>query len=89
MIPFSINIWGEALLWICALVLLGYSIYSGTFPGPSYFGIGALCLTAGVLRMTRFSRGRALKKNDDLLVRLDFRSGRKIATAGYLRWELF
>ena len=38
--------------------------------------------------MTRLSRGRATKKNDDLLVRLDFRSGRKIATAS-LRWELF
>ena len=43
-IPFSINLWGEGLLWICALVLLGYSIYSDTFPGPSYFGIGALFL---------------------------------------------
>ena len=84
MIPFSINLWVEGLLWVCALVLLGYSIISDTFPGPSYFGIGAMCLAAGVLRMVRFSRARAPKKNDDLLVRLDFRSGRKIATAGLL-----
>ena len=41
MIPFSINLWGEGLLWICALVLWLLNL-SGTFPGPSYFGIGAL-----------------------------------------------
>jgi putative ABC transport system permease protein len=83
-IPFSINLWSEGFLWICTFVLLGYSIYSDTFPGPSYFGIGALCLAAGVLRMVRRGRVHGPIKNDDLLVRLDFRSGRKIATAGLL-----
>jgi putative ABC transport system permease protein len=84
MLPFSINLWVEGLLWICALVLFGYSICSDTFPGPSYFGIGALFLTAGILRMVRLSRARAPKNKDDLLGRLDFRSGRKIATSSLL-----
>ena len=80
-IPFSINLWVEGLLWICALGLLSYSIYSDKPPGTSYFGIGAMCLTAGVLRLVRLNRARATKKNDDLLIRLDFRSGRKITTS--------
>ena len=76
--------WAELLLWMGVIGLMVYTVGIESLPGPSFFGIGALVVTAGILGVIRVSKRKTPKKPHDILFHLDFRFGRKVVVVGLL-----
>ena len=79
--------WTELLVWVGLIFLVINSLLLELPAGPSFFGIGALALTGGMMRIVRAEKVHAdknLRGRKNLLFHLDSRTGRKMTVVGML-----
>lgn len=79
--------WIEKILWSGLVFFLIACLFFELPPSPSFFGIGALSVFAGLLRLFRHQSYKTNIRSirlSNLLINLDFRSGRKITIMGIL-----
>ena len=84
--------WIEVLVWLVLICVAVFATVSQLPPAVSFFGIGALILAGGLLRLFRLYGNRLeirRRKQANLLENLDYRPGRKITLVGILATGTF
>ncbi len=79
--------WIEVVIWLVLICVAVFATVSHLPPAVSFFGIGALILAGGLLRLFRLYGNRLgirRRKQANLLENLDYRPGRKITLVGIL-----